>query len=75
MCLINTAMSHPGYTPHGLHLLLFENNVFCVCSVLSHPSHASAAGAVRRGVCAFCGAQLRLRITRLLSEAFSGSPR
>ena len=75
MCLINTAMSHPGYTRHGLHLMLFENNVFCVCSVLSHLSHASVPGAVRLGVCAFCGAQLRLRITRLPSEAFSGSPR
>lgn len=75
MCLINTAVSHPGYTQHGLHLVLFENNVFCVCSVLSHPSHASVAGAVRRGVCAFRGAQLRLRITRLPSEAFSGVPR
>lgn len=75
MCLINTAMSLPGYTPHGLHLMLFENNVFCVCSVLSHPSHASVAGAVRPGVCAPSQAQLPLRITRLLSEAFSGSPR
>ena len=75
MCLINTAMSHPGYTPHGLNLLSFENNVFCVCSVLSHPSHASAAVAVRRGLCAFRVTQLRLRITRLPSEAFSGSPR
>ena len=75
MCLINTAMSHPGYTQHGLLLLSFENNVFCVCSVLSHPSHTSAAGAVRGGVCAFRGAQLRLSVTRLPSEAFSGSPR
>lgn len=75
MCLINTAMSHPGYTQHGLRLVLFESNVFCVCSVLSHLSHASVPGAVRRGLCAFRVAQLRLRITRLPSEAFSGSPR
>lgn len=75
MCLINTAMSHPGYTQHGLHLMSFENNVFCVCSVLSHPSHASVLGAVRGGVCASSRAQLRLRITRLPSEAFSGAPR
>lgn len=75
MCLINMAMSHPGYTPHGLHLLLFKNNVFCVYSVLSHPSHASVPGAVRGGVCASSRAPLPLRITRLPSEAFSGSPR
>ena len=53
----------------------FENNVFCVCSVLSHPSHASALGLCAVGVCASRGPQLRLRITRLPSEAFSGSPR
>ena len=74
MCLINTAMSHPGYTQHGLHLLSFENNVFCVWSVLSHPSHASALGLCAVGVCASRGPQLRLSVTRLLSEAFSGSP-
>lgn len=66
---------HPGYTRQGLHLMPFENNVFCVCSVLSHPSHASAAGGCAPGVCASRGAQLRLSVTRLPSEAFSGSHR
>lgn len=75
MCLIITEGKHPRRIRTSYRLVLFENNVSCVCSVLSHPSHASARWAVRLGVCASSRAQLPLRITRLLSEAISGVPR